>query len=217
MKELDLTLAGVANQNSKQGKKIINEQARIEAMEDVNRTLTTIDQAKREKAIRNFCENSIQDKNNSKRKQVHGKTYVGKNYADTIKIGIATVAAIGVSVAAAKFGIHGLTQVVPEISEYNRVLNQKIENELTSSEQLLYQEENKNPISNMIDAYQQIQEAKEELNPEHYNFLGDNLQDGSSTYLPFDKGSLFSLSEKQQDAIDVATDQVIEEYQGRGK
>lgn len=201
MKELDLTLAGIANSNTRVGR----EHTRKEALEEFDRVLATVDQTKREKAIHDFCRNSIQDKNSSKKKQIHGKTYVGKT-ALYVAIAVAGV------IAASK-----VVEITSEVSEYNRILNQKIESELSNSEQVLYQEEHKNPILNTIDAYQQIKEGKENLNSEHYNFLGENIQDDHATYLPFDRRSSFNLSEKSQDAIDMATDQVISEYQGRGK
>lgn len=201
MKELDLTLAGIANSNTKAGM----EHARKEALEEFDRVLATVDQAKREKAIHHFCENSIQDKNYSKKKQIHGKTYVGK------KAFYMAIAVAGVILTSK------VVEITSEVSEYNRILNQKMESELNHSEQALYQEEHKNPILNAIDAYQQIKEEKENLNSEHYNFLGENIQDNHTTYLPFDERSSFNLSEKSQDAIDMATDQVISEYQGRGK
>lgn len=204
MKDLDLTMVGMTNANSKQARKILNGRARQEALEDMNRTLSLIDNAKRETAFKNFCQNSIQNKNHSKRKQIHGKTYVGKK---TFYVALAVAGTI-----LASKGV----QVASEISEYGRVLEQKVENELTDSEQALFEEEHTNGLLNIIDAYQNIQEGKESLDSEHYNFLGENIQNGSQEYLPSDEG-FFNLSERQQDAIDVATDKVIEEYQGRGK
>lgn len=205
MKELDLTMVNMANMSNKKGRKLINEQARKEALKETDRVLSTINQAQREKAIHNFCKNSIQDQNHSKRKLIHGKTYVGK---EAVYVALAVAAVILTAKG---------TEITSEILEYNRVLDQKIESELTNSEKNLYQAEHKNPILNAIDTYQQIQEGKEGLNSKHYNFFGENIQDNSKEYLPFDGRSFFNLSEYSQDAIDIATDQVVSEYQERGK
>lgn len=205
MKELDLTMMYMANAKSKQGKKILNDRAKQEALADVNKTLSTIDKVRLEKAFANFCQNSIQDKNLSKRKQIHGKTYVGKT---TLYVALAVAGIVLVSRGA---------QVVSEISEYGRVLEKKVENELTDSEQDLFEEEHANGFLNIIDAYQNIQEGKDSLNSEHYNFFGENIHDNNREYLPFDERSALTLSEKQQDAIDIAVDKIIGEYQGRGK
>lgn len=205
MKELDLTMMNMANQNTKKARQMIKEKDRETAMLELERVLATIDREKREKALENFYTNSIQDTRHSKRKEIHGKTYVGK-------ISFYVALAVAGMVLTSK-GI----ETISEISEYNRVLEQKMARELTDSEQALYQQEHSNIISNTVEAYQNIKDGEASLISEYYNIFGNNISDSSLDYLFFDERSLFNLSERSQDAIDIATEQVIQKYQERGR
>lgn len=205
MKELDLTMARIANMNTKQGEKIRNQESRETAMMELNKVLSTIGVEKRKKSLEGFYANSIQDEKHSKRKEIHGKTYMGK-------VSFYVALAVAGIILASK-GIENIS----EIAEYNRVLEQKIEKELTDSEQALYHQEHSNIISNTVEAYQNIKDSEDSLISEYYNIFGENVSDFSLEYLPFDERSFFNLSERSQDAIDIATDQVIQEYQERGK
>ena len=106
-----------------------------------------------------------------------------------------------------------------QVSHYNTVLEQKMEQELTDTQIAAYQKDQDmgNLITNTIEKLGEIQAAKETLDTSNYDVMENNISASTIEYLPLDEDGLFPLSEKDQDAIDIATDQVIEEYKSRGR
>lgn len=198
----------MAQENSAQYKREKKQASIDEANEDIRKTIETLNRTELEKIQQNFYQNSIQDTEKTKKIRIFGNLYVNKKLAKRI---IVVVVAIVGSIVVGK-----TITSISEINEYNRVLKQKMETELTDEQIEMYHNDHANPISNIFEAYQEIDEGKDSLNPDHYNFFGDNINDPDKEYLPFDGDSFINLSEYQQDAIDIATNNVIEEYHGKG-
>lgn len=184
MKELDLTMVKIAQENSNLNKE---ELAEIQ---------------------RNFYETSIQKPDKIMKQEVHGKKYpgeIGKKITKVV-VGIAAVIVVGKA-----------TLVGAELVEYDRTLDQKIENELTLDEQKDFEQNHNNFFSNIIEASQNIREGKNSLEADDYDFFGNNISGIENKYSEFDEDSIINLTEFQQDAIDIATDNVIEEYKRGAK
>lgn len=144
-----------------------------------------------------------------KKQKIKGELYVNKDGREKVKI------TVGLIVAA--LGISGLVYGFNEnekLGLYNKVLNEKMEQELTDEQISAYNrdQEKNSAIANYIDKHNEIKEAKDSLDSIDYNILGDSLI-LDKEYIKQD--SSYTISEKTQDAIDVATDKVIEEYKGR--
>ncbi len=190
----------------------------VNEMENLDLSMVKIAQekAKEREILQNLYLKSIQ--NGKMRQEVHGKKYPGKQgkqVKDNVKPIIFSLATVAVGLTV---GI-GTIEISDQVSHYNTVLEQKMEQELTTSQIAAYQKDQDmgNLITNTIEKLGEIDEAKKTLDNSNYDILGNNISDSETEYLPFDKDDLFQLSEKQQDAIDVATDQVIEEYKSRGR
>lgn len=156
-----------------------------------------------------FYRNSIQDDKGSKRQEIHGETYKRKD--DLLKrINVA----VGIlSLIAAASAIAKSVDVYATVDQYNRVLETKMEQELTEGNINAYNRDHDIPIIDGIKDYQTIQEAKSELKETgNYNTVGDNITDTDKEYQKFDNGSIYTLSNLTEDAIDMVSDQVIDEY-----
>lgn len=191
MKDLDLSLVKIAQSNSALAKK-----------EYLN-----ISEEEKQEIKQRFYQNSVQTPNQNKKLQIHGKTYAG-NIGKTVAFVTAGIAAVIVTIKTAA--------IYTEISYYNDILGQKIENELTDKQTAAYERDHDNAISNVIEAYQRIEAAKDSLNPDDYNLGGMNITNQDTQYMPFARDTVTTVDEKSQDAIDVATDEVISEYKRRG-
>lgn len=189
----------------------------VKKMENLDLSMVKIvqEKAKEREILQNLYQKSIQ--NGKMRQEVHGKKYVskqGKQAKENIKPIILTLAA-AVGLTASIATVSKLDQV----SHYNTVLEQKMEQELTDTQIAAYQKDQDmgNLITNTIEKLGEIQAAKETLDTSNYDMMENNISASTIEYLPLDEDGLFPLSEKDQDAIDIATDQVIEEYKSRGR
>ena len=189
----------------------------VKKMENLDLSMVKIvqEKAKEREILQNLYQNSIQ--NGKMQQEVHGKGYVGKQgkqAKENIKPLILTLAA-AVGLTASIATVSKLDQV----SHYNTVLEQKMEQELTDTQIAAYQKDQDmgNLITNTIEKLGEIQAAKETLDTSNYDVMENNISASTIEYLPLDEDGLFPLSEKDQDAIDIATDQVIEEYKSRGR
>lgn len=197
MKDLDLTLVKVAQEKNAEIK---------------NKREYVVDVTEEEKeGIRNrFYQNSIQTPEQQKRQQIHGSLYVGSKAKSLIAF-VGAVAAVAATITAIQ-----VSATIDEINHYNVVLDKKIESELTDRQALAYEKDHDNFVSNVIEAYEKINDAKDDLNPEDYNARGENITNHDNEYIPFDEDAFTNLTEESQDAIDQATDDVISEYKRRG-
>lgn len=160
------------------------------------------------KIVDSFYENSVQDEKKSKRQRVRGETYKGKkDLANNIKIALkmtAVIVALGVTMK----GINIYTTV----DNYNDILKEKMENELTEDNINAYNINHDNPILDGIEDYKMIQEAKKELKETgNYNFFGENISGEDKVYTDFNVDD-YHLTNLEEDAIDIVTDRVIDEY-----
>lgn len=206
--ELNLDILKVVNQNSAQYKRMQDEKYRMESERLIKETLATLDEKKVEDNKKRIYLKSVQDEKVSKRQQVHGKTYVGKR---TVRDLVIAASAISIAILVSKGGY-----IATELMEFDNALDKKMATELTEEERTAYKDDHKNWFATAFENYEEIADAKESLNPDDYDIQGNNITDTDKEYLPFDEDGLFRISEFQQDAIDIATDNVIEEYQGRG-
>ncbi len=191
MKDLDLSLVKIAQSNSALAKK-----------EYLN-----ISEEEKQEIKQRFYQNSVQTPDQNKRQQIRGKTYAG-NIGKTVAFVTAGIVAVIVTIKTAA--------IYTEISYYNDILGQKIENELTDKQTAAYERDHDNAISNVIEAYQRIEAAKDSLNPDDYNLGGMNITNQDTQYMPFARDTVITVDEKSQDAVDAATDEVISEYKRRG-
>lgn len=191
MKDLDLSLVKIAQSNSALAKK-----------EYLN-----ISEEEKQEIKQRFYQNSVQTPTQNKKQQIHGKTYAG-NIGKTVAFVTAGIAAVIITIKTAA--------IYTEISYYNDILGQKIENELTDKQTAAYERDHDNAISNVIEAYQRIEAAKDSLNPDDYNLGGMNITNQDTQYMPFARDTVITVDEKSQDAVDAATDEVISEYKRRG-
>lgn len=168
----------------------------------------------KQKKLRALSQKSIQ--NGSMRQEVYGKKYVGKQGKEKKESVIPLFCSLAMLTVSLTSGIVAADKL-EQVSYYNKVLEQKMEQELTENQMAAYQkDQERNMIMNTIEKLGQIKEAHQMLDNSNYDIIGNNISDMTTEYLPFDEDSLIQLSEKDQDAIDVATDQVIEEYKSRG-
>lgn len=156
-----------------------------------------------------FYQNSIQDDKGSKRQEIHGETYKGKgDLLDKVKIAVGVASLIIAAGAMVK-----AADVYATVDQYNDVLETKMEQELTEGNINAYNSDHDNAIIDGIKDYQAIQEAKKELKETgNYNIVGDNITDTDKEYQKFDEDSIYTMSNLTEDAIDVVSDQVIDEY-----
>lgn len=187
MENIDMTLASIANTN-KQNNNYSNE--KIIEFRD------------------RYFENSIQDVNKSKKQKVRGETYRGKK--DLIK-NIETALKISSAILVLGITLKGV-EVYNVVDAYNDVLEQKMENELTEGNINAYNKYHSHPIIDGLADYQAIKDAKEELKETgNYNILGTNVENPDKEYTTYTVDE-YRLSNLQEDAIDMVTDNVIDEY-----
>lgn len=163
---------------------------------------------------RELYQNYARKSEKASKQEIHGKTYVGSKNKKLYKI-------IGYSLAAiaATVGITAGAKANEKVSIYNDVLEIKMEQELNKDQITAYHndQDRTNRISNWIDKNSEINAARKELNSDDYDLHGVRITDSDIEYLPFDGYSLMNLTEKDQDAIHLAADKVIEEYKGRAR
>ncbi|MBE6147024.1 MAG: hypothetical protein E7168_01670 [Firmicutes bacterium] len=183
MKELDTTLAGLANRNSAAN--------RIE----------------RERIMKN----SIHQPHMEQR--IHGEVYVGKTSAMERFIKTAIPVALGIAaiVITVKVGV-----AADEIDTYNNTFNQVAQESLTERQQELYEQDHDSVFERIEAAFEhhnQIEENKEILKATgDYDWQGNKI--GEKTEIQ-DPDALIQITQLQQDAIDMAVDEEIKEYQSR--
>lgn len=211
MSNLDFSMAKIAQENSAQYKR-----AQQNMTEEKKERKIDFSDDEIEAIEKRFLDFSIQTDDKKKKKEIFGKLYVSKKNIELIKKRIITALKIAGAIAIVYASFKG-AEAYEIVDTYNEVLNQKMENELTDEQIAIYKDEHQNGISNVIEAFQEIDTAKDSIDSNNYNFLGQNINETDKEYLPFDEDSLINLSEQQQDVIDVATDNVIEEYQGRAR
>lgn len=148
------------------------------------------------------------------KQEIFGKTYVGSKNKKLYKIIVYSLAVI-----AAAAGITAGAKANEKVSIYNDVLETKMEQELNKDQIAAYHndQDRTNCISNWIDKNSDINAAEKELNSDDYDLHGVRITDSDIEYLPFDGYSPMNLTEKDQDAIHLAADKVIEEYKGRAR
>ncbi len=203
--ELNLDLMNMVSKDSPVNKKKADKMEKEQAAHDIDTTLKIL----RQKQLgESFYRKSLQDKQNTKNQKIFGKTYVGKNVLKT--------SILMFSVAAGVILVGKTANATIEISHYNHVLEQKMNDQLTQEEKENYEMEHNHPIFDSLEIYQNIQDAKDTLDSHSYDFQGNNNFDVNTEYLPVDEG-IVNLSEKDQDAINIATDQVISEYKERSR
>ena len=208
MKDLDLSMVKLVQEHSAQLKREQERAIQEENQQLIEKFTGIVSESEKEKIRQRFYQNSIQTKEKTKKQGIRGKLYANKNRIKNLLIivaGIATTLVIVKGVA-----------ISEEVSHYNKVLEQKMETELTDRQVEAYRNDHDNFISNTIEACQQIEEAKTSLNPEDYNLQGINITNHDNEYLTWDDDSFINLTEQTQDAIDIATDEVISEYRRRG-
>lgn len=145
------------------------------------------------------------------KQEIFGKTYVG---IENKKLYIVLSAIIS---AAVSVGIMAGARIDEKVSTYDSVLETKMEQELNKDQITAYHndQDRTNGISNWFDKNSDINAAKQELDSDDYNLHEARITDSDVEYLPFEAESF--LTEKDQDAINLAADKVIEEYKGRAR
>lgn len=158
--------------------------------------------------IDSFYKNSVQDEKKSKRQRVRGETYKGKkDLVNNVKIAL-KMSAIIISFGVAMKGINIYTTV----DNYNDVLKEKMENELTEDNINAYNTYHDNPIIDGIEDYKMIRDTMKELKETgNYDFFGKNIGDPDKEYSDFDVDG-YNLTNLESDAIDIVSDKVIDEY-----
>lgn len=169
----------------------------------------TNDNSKRNKE---FYENYVNKSKKASKQEIHGKTYVGSKNKKLYRI--ISIVVAGIAVMA---GVTAGARIGEKISTYDSVLKTKMEQELNQDQVTAYHndQDKSNALSNWLDKKSKINDAFKELNPDDYNFHEARITDSDIEYLPFEAESL--LTEKDQDAIHLAADKVIEEYKGRAR
>ena len=114
-------------------------------------------------------------------------------------------------------GVTAGARIGEKVSTYDRVLETKMEQELNKDQITAYHndQDRTNGINNWFDKNSDINAAKQELDSDDYNLHEARITDSDIEYLPFEAESF--LTEKDQDAINLAADKVIEEYKGRAR
>ena len=156
-------------------------------------------------------QNYVNKSKKASKQEIHGKTYVG---IENEKLYIVLSAIIS---GAVSVGIMTGAIIDEKVSTYDRVLETKMEQELNKDQIAAYHndQDRTNSISNWFDKNSDINTAKKELDSDDYALHGVRITDSDIEYLPFEAGSL--LTEKDQDAIHLAADKVVEEYKGRAR
>ena len=196
MKELDTTLAGLANQRTTINR---NSNGNVIDLEQARRT--------REQVMRN----SIHRENMTR--EIPGEVYVGRTNTmlNFIKVSVPVALATVALVLTTKVGIAYTT-----VDEYDNKLNQAMSESLTLKQKEIYQEEH-DSVFERVDAffenYDRIKENEETLKATgDYNFLGEKA--GEEKIIK-DPGSIIQLTNLTEDAIDMAVQEEIQEYQSR--
>lgn len=163
---------------------------------------------------RELYENYASKSKRISKQEIHGKTYVGSKNKELLKNTVYALIFV-----AAMAGITSGFTAEERVSTYDRVLKTKMEQELNKDQIAAYHNDQArtNSISNWLDKNGEIKAAKKELNPDDYNFQETRITDSDIKYLPVGGDDLFALTQKDQDAIHLAADKVIEEYKGRFK
>lgn len=177
--ELDLTFVKMAQEHYQKVKSELNDQL-----------------------VDEFYEKSL----SSKKIEVHGELYVGKN---VIMKGIGQV--VGIASGILLIIMLGKAATTADLMDrYYNILSQQAQQELTQKEFAYYQD-NK---PNVIEAYHDYQEKEEELKQTgNYNSLGDNIDnDSQATY---SKGDFLVPTNIQEDALRMAVSEQIQEYKGK--
>lgn len=202
--EIDTSMFKYINANSGQAQRNRKRELEISGREADERFF---------KNMNSFYENSIQDSNNTKKQEIRGETYVGKSESLTKKIGIALkitagILAVAVTVEAGKMAI--------TLDEYNDVLNEKMEQQLTDGEIAYYENVHSNPIKNAFESYTEIKDVEKQLKQtDNYDLLGNNITGNNKEYeYEYTRDDLFPISNLTEDAIDIVTDNVVEESRG---
>ena len=146
------------------------------------------------------------------KQEIHGKTYVGSKNKELFRNIVIVVAGIAVMA-----GVTAGARIDEKVSTYDRVLKTKMEQELNKDQITAYHndQDRTNSINNWFDKNSDINAAKQELDSDNYNLHEARITDSDIEYLPFEAESF--LTEKDQDAINLAADKVIEEYKGRAR
>lgn len=200
MEKLDLTMAKIAQDNGR------NQKIERQLFEDKQKAFLDDEMEEIEKR---FLSLSVKKDNKSK-KQIFGKLYVGKeDFTKRIKTACKIAAALMLMYTAYKAG-----EIYTTVSTYNDVLETKMENELTEENINAYNYHHDNPILDGISDYINIKDVEKELKASgDYDFFSDAAVHTDNDYLGFDENSLINLSERRQDAIDIVSDQVVDEYE----
>lgn len=161
-----------------------------------------------------FYQNYVNKSKKASKQEIHGKTYVSSKNKELFRnIGFA------VAVIAVMAGVTAGARIDEKVSTYDSVLKTKMEQELNKDQIAAYHndQDRTNSINNWFDKNSDINAAKQELNSDDYDLHEARITDSDIEYLPFDGESLMVLTEKDQDAIHLAADKVIEEYKGRAR
>ncbi len=161
-----------------------------------------------------FYQNYVNKSKKVSKQEIHGKTYVGSKNKELYRI--ISIVVAGIAVMA---GVTAGARIDEKVSTYDRVLETKMEQELNKDQITAYHndQDRTNGINNWFDKNSDINAAKQELNSDDYDLHEARITDNDIEYLPFDGESLMVLTEKDQDAIHLAADKVIEEYKGRAR
>lgn len=147
---------------------------------------------------------SIRDKKNRMKQPCHGEKYakgITKTKTQAFLLGCGVM-------LAGSLGVKGLNYI-NTMDEYNRVLNQKKMETFTPT-----QLENLDELSNK-EKLENYEEALASLDSNNYDAKGKKTTGDVSKYYKYDEDSILNLSEKQMDAIDIATDKEIEEIKSK--
>ena len=169
----------------------------------------TNDNSKRNKE---FYENYVNKSKKASKQEIHGKTYVGSKNKKLYRI--ISIVVAGIAVMA---GVTAGARIDEKVSTYDRVLETKMEQELNKDQITAYHndQDRTNGINNWFDKNSNINAAKQELNSDDYNLHEARITDSDIEYLPFEAESF--LTEKDQDAINLAADKVLDESKGRAR
>lgn len=159
-----------------------------------------------------FYQNYVNKSKKASKQEIHGKTYVGSKNKKLYRI--ISIVVAGIAVMA---GVTAGARIGEKVSTYDSVLKTKMEQELNKDQIAAYHndQDRTNSINNWFAKNSDINAAKQELNSDDYNLHEARITDSDIEYLPFEAESL--LTEKDQDAIHLAADKVIEEYKGRAR
>lgn len=152
--------------------------------------------------------------NGSMNQKVSGELYVGRNpkmqhfVRGAITVGCVVASAVIVSSIVKSGKNHEM------VSSYNQIVSNTIESELSRNEQMNFNEEFQE--MSRKEKLAEIEEQKELLRETgNYDVFGNNKVEGSRRTVK-DPDAIFQFNDLEQDAIENAAVDKVEEYQGRG-